>query len=180
MGRPALIAPPAPGAPWDIVFLDRDGTLNVRVEGYVDDAERLELLPGAASAVAALNRAGCRVVLVTNQRGLATRRLTWSQWTAVTARLEELLAAASAHLDRIEVCPHDEGTCDCRKPGTGMFLSALAAAPWADRARCAMVGDRPTDVAPALELGMHTVLLGEDADSLADAVDRLLAAPGGQ
>lgn len=180
MGHPTLIPPPGPGAPWDIVFLDRDGTLNVRVEGYVDAAERLELLAGAAGAVAALNRAGCRVVLVTNQRGLATRRLSWSQWTSVTARLEEQLAGAGAHLDRIEMCPHDEGTCDCRKPGTGMFLSALAAAPWAERARCAMVGDMPTDVAPARELGLHTVLLGEDAASLAEAVEQLLGARGGQ
>lgn len=180
MGRPALIPPAAPGAPWDIVFLDRDGTVNVRADGYVDAPERLELLPGAASAVAALNRAGCRVVLVTNQRGLATGRLTWPQWTSVTARLEELLTADGGHLDRIEMCPHDHGSCDCRKPATGMFRSALAAAPWADRARCAMVGDMPSDVAPARELGMHAVMLGVDAASLADAVDRLLSPRGGQ
>jgi histidinol-phosphate phosphatase family protein len=180
VGRPALIPPAAPGAPWDIVFLDRDGTLNVRVDGYVDDPERLELLPGAATAVAALNRAGCRVVLVTNQRGLATRRLTWSQWTSVTAHLGELLAVAGGHLDRIEMCPHDHGSCDCRKPGTGMFRSALAAAPWADRERCAMVGDMPSDIAPARELGMHAVMLGVDAASLADAVDGLLSAGDGQ
>lgn len=180
MGRPELIPPADPGAPWDIVFLDRDGTLNARVEGYVDAPERLELLPGAAAAVAALNRAGCRVVLVTNQRGLATRRLTWSQWTSVTAHLEELLAAAGGHLDRIEMCPHDHGTCDCRKPATGLFRSALAAAPWADRARCVMVGDMPSDIAPARELGMHSVMLGAEATSLADAVGRLLSARGGQ
>jgi histidinol-phosphate phosphatase family protein len=180
MGRPPLIPPAGPGAPWDIVFLDRDGTLNARVAGYVDSPERLELLPGAAAAVAALNRTGCRVVLVTNQRGLATGRLAWPQWSAVTARLEQLLAEAGGRLDRIEMCPHDHGTCDCRKPGTGLFLSSLAAAPWADPARCAMVGDMPSDVAPARELGMHAVQLGVDAATLADAVDGLLAPLGRQ
>ena len=180
MGRPSLIPPAAPDAPWDIVFLDRDGTLNTRVDGYVDGPEQLDLLPGAARAVAALNRAGCRVVLVTNQRGLATRRLTWSQWSSVTAHLGDLLAAAGGHLDRIEMCPHDHGECDCRKPGTGMFLSTLAAAPWADPARCAMVGDMPSDVDPARELGMRAVMLGVDAASLADAVDQLLGPGGGQ
>lgn len=163
------------------MFLDRDGTLNQRVPGgYVDDPDRLVLLPGAARAVAALNRAGCRVVLVTNQRGLATGRLGWAQWEAVTARLGNLLAATDAHLDRIEMCPHDRGTCDCRKPAPGLFLSALDAAPWADPARCAMVGDMPSDVRPAQELGMRTIQLGVDATSLADAVDLLLSAPSGQ
>jgi FMN phosphatase YigB (HAD superfamily) len=61
-----------------------------------------------------------------------------------------------------------------------MFRSALAAAPWADRERCAMVGDMPSDIAPARELGMHAVMLGVDAASLADAVDGLLSAGDGQ
>lgn len=174
MGDARLIPPPEEGAPWDIVFLDRDGTLNERVTGYVDEPDRLILLPGAAAAVAALNRTGCRVVLVTNQQGLATGALNWPQWHAVTNRLETLLARAGAHIDRIEMCPHEAGTCRCRKPAPGLFLAALAAAPWARPARCAMVGDMPSDVAPALSLGMTVLLLGADATSLEEAVNRLL------
>jgi len=59
MVESGLIPPAAAGAPWDIVFLDRDGTLNERVDGYVGDPDDLIMLPGAAAAVADLNRAGC-------------------------------------------------------------------------------------------------------------------------
>ena len=177
MGDPYLIPPSAEGAPWDIVFLDRDGTLNVRLHGYVDHPDALRLLPGAAGAVAALNRAGCRVVLVTNQRGLATGALGWPQWEAVTARLGEHLAAAGAHLDHIDLCPHAEGFCDCRKPAVGLFHAVLRAAPWAIPERCAVVGDMPSDVVPARALGMRALELGVEAATLAEAVDLLLATP---
>jgi len=157
------------------VLLDRDGTLNERVDGYVDHPDRLRMLPGAASAVRRLNEAGCRVVLVTNQRGLATGRLSWGAYEEVTARLHAELAAKGAHLDRVELCPHDEGTCDCRKPRDGLFRRALAAAPWADPRRCAMIGDMSSDVHPARGLGMRGLLLGEDAEDLVAAVDELLS-----
>lgn len=172
---PGLIPQTDPGAPWDIVFLDRDGTINTRLEGYVSDPHDLELLPGAADAVARLNRSGCRVVVVTNQRGLSTGRLTWGEWDAVMHRLHDLLTHSGAHIDRVELCPHAEGTCGCRKPRPGLFLQALAAAPWARARRCAVVGDMPSDVAPARHLGMHAIELGVDAPSLAAAVDMLLS-----
>jgi histidinol-phosphate phosphatase family protein len=174
-GPGPCLAPPAGRPPWDLVLLDRDGTLNERVDGYVDHPDRLRMLPGAASAVRRLNEAGCRVVLVTNQRGLATGRLSWGAYEEVTARLHAELAARGAHLDRVELCPHDEGTCDCRKPRDGLFRRALAAAPWADPRRCAMIGDMPSDVHPARGLGMRGLLLGEDAEDLVAAVDELLS-----
>lgn len=175
VGGAELITPAEGDAPWDIVFLDRDGTINERrVDGYVDDPSALVLLPGAADAVARLNRAGCRVVIVTNQRGLATGSLTWDQWSGVMDRFESLLADAGAHVDRVEMCPHQVGTCSCRKPATGLFLAALDAAPWARAERCAMVGDMPTDVTPAHALGMRAIQLGVESPSLAAAVDVLL------
>ncbi len=175
MGERDVIRPASEGAPWDLVFLDRDGTVNARVDGgYVTSPDRLTMLPGASAAVRRLNDAGCRVVLVTNQRGLATGALTPTAWGLVTEQLRAELARAGAVLDHLEVCPHEEGTCDCRKPLDGMFRRALAEAPWADPRRCAMVGDMPSDIIPARGLGMRTVLLGSDVDDLAAAVDVLL------
>ncbi|TWE12640.1 D-glycero-alpha-D-manno-heptose-1,7-bisphosphate 7-phosphatase [Rudaeicoccus suwonensis] len=168
------IAAGTPTAAYDIVFLDRDGTLNVHRPGYVADPARLVLLPGAARAVARLNAAGCRVVLVTNQRGIATGRLTRAGLLLVHRTLVAQLAAQGAHLDALQVCPHDVGTCTCRKPAPGLFETALRRATWASPARCAMVGDQPSDILPAAELGMTTVLLGEGTASLAAAVQRLL------
>jgi D-glycero-D-manno-heptose 1,7-bisphosphate phosphatase len=177
MGASGLTPRRGSASAWDIVFLDRDGTINVKVDGYVSDPDSLELLPGAAKAFARLNDSGCRVVIVTNQRGLATGALSWEQWRSVMSRLRELLAAEGAHVDDVELCPHEDGACTCRKPAPGLFLRALDAAPWARPERCAMVGDMPSDVIPARGLGMHTLLIGHDATALTDAVDTLLAGP---
>lgn len=179
----AIPAPVCADPAYDIVFLDRDGTLNVRVPRYVTSPAELRLLPGAAAAVAALNRSGARVVLVTNQRGLATGELDLQQLEQVHGALRHRLSRSGARLDGILVCPHDAGTCRCRKPAPGLFEQALSAASWADPARCVMVGDMVSDVVPAAGLGMRTVLVGpergsatgwESARSLPDAVRRLL------
>ena len=180
----SLISPPELDGPaFDIVFLDRDGTLNSRLPRYVTTPAELELLPGVADAVAALNRSGARVVLVTNQRGLAIGELASPQLDEVHRALREQLSRSGAWLDGIFVCPHDVGTCACRKPARGLFEQALAVAPWADPARCAMVGDMVTDVEPAAAMGMRTILLRpgaaddegwDTAPSLSEAVRRLL------
>jgi D-glycero-D-manno-heptose 1,7-bisphosphate phosphatase len=180
------IPPPAFDDPvFDIVFLDRDGTMNVRRPGYVSDPAELDLLPGVGEAVAALNRSGARVVLLTNQRGVATGEVDLHQVEQVHSALQERLSRSGAWLDDIFVCPHEDGTCRCRKPAPGLFEQALAAAPWADPIRCVMVGDMVSDVEPAASLGMVTVLVGPEhgtnggwqrASSLPDAVRRLLEA----
>jgi D-glycero-D-manno-heptose 1,7-bisphosphate phosphatase len=180
----SAIPPPLCDDPvFDIVFLDRDGTMNARRPRYVTTPADLDLLPGVGEAVAALNSSGARVVLVTNQRGVATGELDLHQVEQVHGALRERLALSGAWLDGIFVCPHEDGTCRCRKPAPGLFEQALAAAPWADPVRCAMVGDMVSDVEPAAGLGMATVLLGPEresdarwarASSLPDAVRRLL------
>lgn len=171
----AQIPPADPAAPYDIVFLDRDGTINVRVEdGYVTRPEELVLLPGALGAIAALTRAGCRVVVVTNQRGVSRGFMSLADVDAVHDRLRARVAEAGGRIDAVLVCPHAAGTCECRKPAPGLFLRALSAAPWAEATRCAVVGDMPTDVAPGRELGMRTRLVGRDAPDLAGAVRALL------
>lgn len=96
-------------------------------------------------------------------------------WDLVLLDRDGTAQRAGAHLDRVERCPHDEGTCDCRKPRDGLFRRALAADPWADPRRCAMIGDMPSDVHPARGLGMRGLLLGEDAEDLVAAVDELLS-----
>lgn len=167
------------------VFLDRDGTVNVKAaEGaYVTDPAELVLLPGAAAAVRRLNDAGIVVVLVTNQRGMARGLLSAAGYAAVAARLRALLAAAGARLDAEYVCPHEVG-CDCRKPRPGMVLRAAAEHPGIRLDRSVLIGDAESDVAAGIAAGIRTVRLGAagtatTADSLcpdlAAAVDRLLA-----
>lgn len=171
---PELTVPASPQR-WDIVFLDRDGTINERVEGYVDDPGRLVVLPGAAAAIARLNALLIPVILVTNQRGLSTGELSRAAWESVMGEMRRLLALEDAHIDRVMLCPHDEGECGCRKPLPGLFEAALSERPWARPEQCVMIGDMPSDVAPALALGMHAVQIGQDVACLADAVDSILS-----
>lgn len=161
-------------APYDLMLLDRDGTLNVHRPGYVSDPADLVLLPGAAAAVATANQAGCAVVLVTNQRGMATGELTRPQLLRVQQSLVEQLAAAGAHLDAIQVCPHQRDTCDCRKPRGGLVREALRRAPWARRERCVMVGDQPGDVVAAAAAGVTAVRLEGAGTSLQVVVAELI------
>lgn len=151
----------APDAPFDLVLLDRDGTLNVQVVGdYVRRPEDLVILPGAARAVARLGQAGCRVVVVTNQRGVARGLMTLGDVDAVHERLRARLAEDGGHLDAILVCPHEAGECDCRKPRPGLVLEALRRAPWARPGRCLLVGDSDSDLEAAAAAGVPARRVG--------------------
>src|SRR3954447_11323724 len=148
-------------SPYDLVFLDRDGTINRKAaEGrYVTTPAEFELLPGASRAIRMLNDAGARVVVVTNQRGIARGLMSEAALEAIHEKMRLDLAAAGAHVDSIYYCPHDRDVCDCRKPAVGMFIRALAELPDVPRSRCAFVGDSLSDVQSGMAVGIDTVLI---------------------
>lgn len=153
------------------VFLDRDGTINVKApEGeYIRTPDELVLLPGAAKAVAALNSAGVRTILVTNQRWLSTPSADPARFAAVQKRLEELLADEGARLDAVYHCPHATDSCDCRKPLAGMLLRAAQEHGF-DLEESVMIGDSESDVRAGTAAGAATIRLGggEGADYVVD------------
>jgi D-glycero-D-manno-heptose 1,7-bisphosphate phosphatase len=142
------------------VFLDRDGTINVRaaIGEYVRTPAELVLLPGAAKAVAALNAAGLRVILVTNQRWLSEKSADPGCYAAVHARLKQLLAIEGAWLDAAYHCPHASGTCPCRKPKAGMLHRAAREHSF-DLSGSVIVGDSDTDLLAGQAAGTATILL---------------------
>ena len=142
------------------IFLDRDGTINVKApEGqYVTSPAGLVLLPGAAGAVARLTAAGLRVVLVTNQRWLSSPSADPAGYAAVHARLEELLAAEGGRLDAAYHCPHAGGTCDCRKPAPGILRRA-AREHLFDLRKAVIVGDSGSDLMAGRAAGTSTILI---------------------
>lgn len=173
----------SPGA---TAFLDRDGTINESPpEGeYVTAPEEVRLLPGAAEAIRLLNEHPAKVVVVTNQRGIALGKMSEADLERVNERLVELLARGGAHLDAILHCPHHEGSCDCRKPGTGMFERAAREVEGVELMGAAMVGDTARDVEAGNRLGLRTVRIGSavggepaadyEAADLLDAVRLLI------
>ena len=154
------------------VFLDRDGTI-IEDVGYLGDADRVRLIPGAAEAIARLNQAGIPAVVVTNQSGIARGLLDETAYQATRARLDRLLADRGARLDGHYHCPHHPditGPCDCRKPGLLLYRRAaqdlsldLHASWW--------VGDRTRDIEPATALGGQGILIDRGGGSAASAVD---------
>jgi D-glycero-D-manno-heptose 1,7-bisphosphate phosphatase len=158
------------------VFLDRDGTLNVKPPDgeYVERPDALELLPGAADAVRMLNRAGVWTGVVTNQRGVALGRMSIEDLDAVHDRLKQLLRLGGAFVDAIFTCPHGIDTCDCRKPQPGLLLKAQSEHPALDFANAAIVGDSLSDVQAGRRLGLRTVLIsgGEDDEDGLEIADR--------
>ncbi len=150
-------------------FLDRDGTV-IRDTGYLSSPEDVVLLPGAAEAVRLLNRARIRVVIVTNQSGIARGYFGEAEFRAVQERVESLLRAAGARIDATYFCPHaPEDKCDCRKPGLGLYRKA-ASEVGLDLAGALYVGDRASDVLPAVELGGMGLLVAGRAGAYDDSV----------
>lgn len=149
-----------------VVFLDRDGTLNVEA-GYLHDLNQLQLLPGAAEAVCRLNTKGIAAIVVTNQSGPARGLFPESHVQNLNARLTTLLKEQQALLDCVYYCPHHaQGVvkeyaiaCLCRKPQTGLIERAFEQFPELDRSRAYMVGDQSTDIDLAKNAGIKSVLV---------------------
>jgi D-glycero-D-manno-heptose 1,7-bisphosphate phosphatase len=139
-----------------VALLDRDGTINAKApEGeYITTPDALELLPGSARAIRLLNDAGVLVAVVTNQRGIALGRMTEDDLTAVHERLAAMLDdAAGARVDLWLHCPHEKGTCSCRKPHPAMLLEALDRL-GGEASASVMAGDATSDVAAAAAAGV--------------------------
>lgn len=147
------------------VFLDRDGTVNEEV-GYLTDLSKLRLVPGSGSAIRRLNEAGFKVVLVTNQSGVARGYFPESLVHEAHVRLEEMLRADEARIDAIYYCPHHPTAgnshytldCDCRKPRTGLVERAVKELA-IDINRSYMVGDKWSDIELGQRAGVHAVLV---------------------
>jgi D-glycero-D-manno-heptose 1,7-bisphosphate phosphatase len=140
------------------VFIDKDGTLIDDVPYNVDPAE-VTLTPGAGHALAILKAAGFRLLVVSNQPGIAYGRFAMSALHAVEDRIQELLAASRVAIEAFYYCPHAPfEQCRCRKPAPGLIRSA-AAERGIDVGRSWLVGDILDDVEAARRAGCRAALI---------------------
>lgn len=177
-------ANPKATAPRPALFLDRDGVLN-EDRGYVSRWEDFRWIAGAQAAVAAFNRAGWLVIVVTNQSGVGRGYYSEADMHTLHARMAQDLAKVGGHIDAFYHAPqHPEAPLDAyrhpdppdRKPNPGMILRALA--DWSiDKAASVLVGDKPSDLEAALRAGIRSVLFpgGDLAEFL--AAEALLPPP---
>ncbi len=147
------------------VFLDRDGVINRKApEGrYITRWEDFQFLPGVAEGIAELNRAGIRVIVVTNQRCVAKGLLSETELNRLHAKMSEELAHAGARIDDTFYCPHGlDAACDCRKPAPGMLLEA-ARRHGLDLTTSWMIGDSASDIQAGRAAGCRTVQVLESS-----------------
>ena len=140
------------------VFLDRDGVV-IEDAHYLRRAAQLRLIPGAARAIARLRGAGFKVVIVSNQSGVARGYLTLTALRGIHRLLRKRLLAGGARLDALYFCPHRPSrACACRKPALGM-LKAAQKRFRLDLKRSYFVGDTTTDILTARRAGCTAVLV---------------------
>lgn len=159
-------------------FLDRDGTLNREVD-FVRTPDQLVVLPGARTALQRLHGAGWRIVIVTNQSGIARGYLTEADLAAIHRKLhDELAGLPDAYLH----CPHLPdgghgygGACGCRKPAAGLLRQAVDLL-GVDLRHGAVVGDSARDVQMATGTPLRKVLVRSGKPAAAQR--QLLAAAG--
>lgn len=142
-----------------LVILDRDGVINEDSDAYVKAPSEWKPIRGSLEAIARLNHAGWRVVVATNQSGIARRLFGMEELNAIHQRLHAELARLGGQLEGIYFCPHgpDDG-CRCRKPRTGLFdeiamrhAVALAGVP--------AIGDSLRDLEAARAIGAAPILV---------------------
>jgi D-glycero-D-manno-heptose 1,7-bisphosphate phosphatase len=147
------------------VFLDRDGVVIEEV-GYLSDVSQLRFTPHSAQAVRLLNETKMKVIMITNQSGVARGYFSEGAISEIHQEMGKQLSAEKAFIDGIYYCPHHpEGTveryaiqCDCRKPGLGLLTKA-AEKHGIDLKHSYLVGDKLSDVECALQAGMTSILV---------------------
>lgn len=144
------------------VFLDRDGVLNKDNPNYTYRVEDFEILPGVIEALQALHSAGYKLVVVTNQSGIAQSIYTHEDVDACHQYMQQACGNLISHFYYSPYHPSVTASL-ARKPGTLMFEKAQAKFS-VDFSNSWMVGDRGRDIIPARKLRIRTIQIGDEIE----------------
>ncbi len=140
------------------VFIDRDGTI-ARDVPYCSRPEDFELLPNVAEGIKLLNKHGFKVVVVTNQSGIARGYFTEETLAKIHDKMCKELARYGAHIDAIYYCPHHpDNNCECRKPKPKMLLQAASDLD-INLGQSYVIGDNSMDIEMGKNVGCKTILI---------------------
>lgn len=175
-----------------LIILDRDGVINEDSDEFIKTPEEFIPIHGSIKAIARLNHAGYRVIIATNQSGIARKLLNSEMLNRIHEKLNSLLSEAGGSIDSIFFCPHGPNDkCDCRKPKPGL-LNDIRRRLHVNLEGVPAIGDSLRDIQAAQAVnaspvlvrtgkGMRTIEKGEGLegvpvyDDLASVVDDLLA-----
>ena len=146
------------------LFLDRDGVINKRIcGGYVQHWNAFEFLPGVPESLAFFSRIFGRVIVITNQQGIAKGIMNEAQLEAVHREMFAEVKKAGGKIDAVFHCPDMASKPDnCRKPSPFLALKAQKQFPQIDFSKSIMVGDAESDMTFGKNAGMFTVLVGNE------------------
>ena len=156
------------------VFVDRDGTIAKDVP-YCSCPEDFELLPRVAEAIRLLNQHNFKVIVVTNQSGIARGYFSEGMLAKIHQKMRDELAKQQAFVDAIYYCPHHpDEHCPCRKPKPAMILQAVKEH-YINLKNSFIVGDAPIDIEMGRIVGCQTVLLHQGQSKLEGKLPDYLA-----
>ena len=147
------------------VFLDRDGTL-IEDSGYISSPDQIKFIPGAIAAVKKLNEAGYKVVIISNQAGIARGLLSENMLQTIDKIIHREVLSGGGHIDASYYCPHhpEHGVypykqdCDCRKPNPGLIKKA-ARDKGIELDGSFMIGDKSSDIETGKRAVVKTVFV---------------------
>ena len=158
----------------DTLFLDRDGVINVKLDGrYVQNSDEFEFMPGAETAIAKLSKIFERILIVTNQQGIAKGIMSADDLNNLHQYMLQQLE--SEVIEKIYYCPHLAAeNCSCRKPNPGMIQQAISDFSAIKIENSYLVGDSDTDILAGEKMGLITVKVDNEY-TLSKWCDELLS-----
>lgn len=142
-----------------LIILDRDGVVNEDSPEYIKSPTEWHAIPGSLEAIAKLNQANFKVVVATNQSGLARGYFTQETLEQIHQKMLTQIANVGGHLDGIFICPHGpQDNCDCRKPKPGLLLQ-IAAKFNLKPEELLLIGDSMRDLLAAKACGANAILV---------------------
>lgn len=142
-----------------LIILDRDGVINFGSDQFIKTPDEWKPIPGSLEAIARLTREGWRVVVATNQSGLARGLFEMATLNAIHAKMHKAVAQAGGRIEAIFYCPHAaEMDCACRKPKPGLF-DEIASRYGRDLNDVPAVGDSLRDLQAAASVGARPLLV---------------------
>jgi len=136
-----------------LIILDRDGVINFGSDQFIKSPDEWKPISGSLEAIARLPREGWRVVVATNQSGLARGLFEMATLNAIHSKMHKAVAQAGGRIEAVFYCPHAaDMNCDCRKPKSGMF-DEIAARYGSDLRGVPAIGDSLRDLQAAANVG---------------------------
>ena len=160
----------------DTLFLDRDGVINVKLDGqYVKNPDDFEFMIGAKAAISKLSKIFNRILIVTNQQGIEKGIMSDNDLCVLHEYMLFELKKIGGVVDKIYYCPHLAAeNCNCRKPNSGMIQQAIIDFPTIKIEESYLIGDSDSDIIAGDKMGLNTIKVDNEY-TLSKWYDELLS-----